>query len=124
MSALPKIVTINEEGPREGFQFEKGPIATKDKIALIDALSKTGLKHIQIASFVSPKRVPGMADADEIARGITPQPGVEYTGIWFNEMGLDRARAAAVLTITGKNRAYASQEIGRASCRERGCKYV
>src|SRR3546814_18653277 len=49
-----------------------------------------------------------MADADEIARGITPQPGVEYTGIWFNEMGLDRARAAEVLTITGKIRAYAS----------------
>src|SRR3546814_16316181 len=88
MSALPKIVTINEEGPREGFQFEKGPISTKDKIALIDALSKTGLKHIQIASFVTPQRVPGLADADERARGIPPQ------------------------------------QLGQASCRERGGPYV
>ena len=62
---LPKRVHINEEGPREGFQFEKQPIATDRKIALIDALAGTGLKHIQIVSFVSPKAVPGMADAEQ-----------------------------------------------------------
>ena len=50
---LPKKVIISEEGPREGFQIEKGPIATSDKIALIDALSHCGFGLIQAASFVS-----------------------------------------------------------------------
>jgi len=91
MSDLPKRVDISEEGPREGFQFEKGPIATAKKIALIDALSQTGLKHIQIVSFVNPKNVPGMADADEVVAGITPRPDVAYTSLWLNEKGFERA---------------------------------
>jgi len=91
MSDLPKRVEISEEGPREGFQFEKGPIATERKIALIDALSGTGLKQIQIVSFVNPKNVPGMADADAVVEGITPQPGVAYTALWLNEKGFARA---------------------------------
>src|SRR6185437_7618556 len=91
MSDLPKRVDISEEGPREGFQFEKGPIATAKKIALIDALLQTGLKHIQIVSFVNPKNVPGMADADEVVAGITPRPGVAYTSLWLNEKGFERA---------------------------------
>ena len=53
MSDLPKRVEIHEEGPREGFQIEPGPISTADKIALIEALSLTGLAHVQIASFVT-----------------------------------------------------------------------
>ena len=91
MSDLPKRVDISEEGPREGFQFEKGAIATARKIALIDALSQTGLKHIQIVSFVNPKNVPGMADADEVVAGITPRPSVAYTALWLNEKGFERA---------------------------------
>ena len=74
MSDLPASVRISEEGPREGFQIEKGPIATARKIELIDALSATGLDHIQIVSFVNPKNVPGMADAEEVVEGITPRP--------------------------------------------------
>ena len=69
MSDLPASVHINEEGPREGFQIEKGPIPTARKIALIDALARTGLDHIQIVSFVNPKAVPGMADAEDVVRG-------------------------------------------------------
>ena len=76
MSDLPAAVHITEEGPREGFQIEKGPIATANKIALIDALSQTGIDRIQIVSFVNPKNVPGMADAEDVVRGITPRPGV------------------------------------------------
>src|SRR6202167_5101073 len=91
MSDLPASVHISEEGPREGFQFEKGFIATARKIALIDALSQTGLDHIQIVSFVNPKLVPGMADADEVAEGIMPRPGVAYTALWLNEKGFERA---------------------------------
>ena len=78
MSDLPSAITIREVGPREGFQFEKGEIATDRKIELVDALSGTGLKHIQVTSFVSPKWVPQMADADEITERFWKAPGVEY----------------------------------------------
>ncbi|HKA80824.1 MAG TPA: hydroxymethylglutaryl-CoA lyase [Xanthobacteraceae bacterium] len=99
--SLPKRVQIYEEGPREGFQIEKGPIATARKIELIDALSKTGLRHIQIVSFVDPRRVPGMADAEEVVRGITPAAGVTYTGLWLNDRGFERAVATGRLDIKG-----------------------
>ncbi len=101
MNDLPKKVHINEEGPREGFQFEKGPIPTARKVELIDALSKTGVKHIQIVSFVSPKAVPTMADAEDVVRGLTLEPGVAYTGLWFNDQGLDRAIGTGRLEIKG-----------------------
>ena len=91
MNDLPKSIRINEEGPREGFQFEKGPIATARKIELIDALSHTGLKQIQVVSFVPPQNVPGMADASEVVAGFTPNPDVDYVALWLNERGLQRA---------------------------------
>ena len=91
MNDLPKRIRINEEGPREGFQFEKGPIATARKIELIDALSHTGLKQIQVVSFVPPQNVPGMADASEVVAGFTPNPDVDYVALWLNERGLQRA---------------------------------
>ena len=91
MSDLPASIRISEEGPREGFQFEKDVIATERKIALIDALSQTGLDHMQIVSFVNPRLVPGMADADEVVERITPRPGVAYTALWLNEKGFERA---------------------------------
>ena len=87
MSDFPKFVQINEEGPREGFQFEKGPISTERKIELIDALSETGLKHIQVRSFVDPKCVPGWADADEVVQRFKRKPGVDYTALWLNRRG-------------------------------------
>jgi hydroxymethylglutaryl-CoA lyase len=93
MSDLPKSAQINEEGPREGFQIEPGPIPTERKIALIDALSRTGLNHIQVASFVNPKRVPGWADADAVVEGFRPNAAVKYTALWLNEKGLERALA-------------------------------
>lgn len=96
MSDLPKSVSIKEEGPREGFQFEKGPIPTARKIELIDSLSGTGLKEIQVVSFVPGKNVPGMADADEVVAGMRRAPGVSYTGMWLNEKGLQRALASGV----------------------------
>jgi hydroxymethylglutaryl-CoA lyase len=102
MADLPKSVHIQEEGPREGFQIERGPISTAQKIELIDALSATGVAHMQVMSFVSPKRVPGMADAEAVVQGITLRPGVVYEGLWLNEQGLDRAQAAGRLTLQGK----------------------
>jgi hydroxymethylglutaryl-CoA lyase len=98
---LPKRVHIYEEGPREGFQIEKGPIATARKIELIDALSRTGLTDIQVVSFVNPRRVPGMADAEEVVQGMHREPGVAYTGLWLNEHGFERAVATGRLDIIG-----------------------
>ena len=102
MSDLPQSVEIHEEGPREGFQIEPGPIATADKIKLIEALAETGLKHIQACSFVNPRLVPGWADAEEVVAGFNAKPGVEYTALWFNGRGLERALAFSdKLTNTG-----------------------
>jgi len=111
MADFPKSVTLHEEGPREGFQIEPGPIPTGRKIEFIEALAETGLRHIQIASFVNPKKVPGMADADDVVRGFRPKPGVAYTGLWLNEKGLERARASGKLTLEGKISIYASEKF-------------
>lgn len=113
MTDLPKRVFIKEEGPREGFQIEPGPIPTASKIALIDRLSETGLDHIQIVSFVNPKRVPGMADAEQVVAGIQMKPGVQYTGLWLNEQGLERAVATKRLHLDGKLTLYASNAFLR-----------
>ena len=101
MNDLPHEIHIKEEGPREGFQFEKGPIPTARKIELIDALSRTGVKHMQVVSFMSAKAVPGMADAEAVVSGLTLQPGVAYTGLWFNDLGLERAIGTGRLEIKG-----------------------
>jgi hydroxymethylglutaryl-CoA lyase len=101
MSDLPKKVRINEEGPREGFQYEKGPITTARKIELVDRLSETGLQQIQVVSFVNPERVPGMADADQVVAGFRKKPGVRYTALWLNDAGLRRALAAEKIDVRG-----------------------
>jgi hydroxymethylglutaryl-CoA lyase len=109
MNDLPKSIQINEEGPREGFQFENAQIATQRKIDLVNALSETGLKQIQVCSFVPPKNVPGMADADDIIRGFKPTQGVRYTALWLNEKGLQRALAAGKLEVRGSIALTASE---------------
>ncbi|MGZ0186691.1 MAG: hydroxymethylglutaryl-CoA lyase [Alphaproteobacteria bacterium] len=91
MSDMPTRIDIQEEGPREGFQIEPGPISTARKIELIDALTETGLKKIQVASFVNPKRVPGWADANEVVQGFKRKAGVAHHVLWLNEKGLRRA---------------------------------
>ena len=119
MSDLPRFVHIREEGPREGFQIEPGPIATADKIALVDALSGCGVRHIQVASFVSPKAVPGWADAEQVVAGFAPKPGVDYTALWFNEQGAQRAKAFAdrlhleAAIITSASETFSRKNLNR-----------
>ena len=114
MSDLPRRVDIHEEGPREGFQIEPGPITAERKIALIDSLSATGLKRIQIASYVNPKRVPGWADAEAVVQGYHPRDGVRYTALWLNEQGLERAIAqSARLVLRGTISLCASEPFMR-----------
>ncbi|MBX9402670.1 hydroxymethylglutaryl-CoA lyase [Lysobacter sp. BMK333-48F3] len=95
----PSAVRIVEVGPRDGLQNEKSPIATADKIALIDRLSATGLRSIEATSFVSPKWVPQLADAAEVFTGIARRPGVRYPVLVPNEQGYERARAVGVEEI-------------------------
>lgn len=109
MSSLPRKIDIQEEGPREGFQFEKGPIPTARKIALIDALSDTGLREIQVGSYVNPKRVPGWADVEAVVAGIRRKPDVRYTVLWLNEKGLERALAAEGVFLKGSITTAASE---------------
>ena len=87
-------VEIFEVGPRDGLQNEKRAIATADKIALVDCLSAAGFRRIEVASFVSPKWVPQMADSAEVLAGITRAPGVSYAALTPNMKGLERAVAA------------------------------
>src|SRR5262249_61504195 len=68
MTDLPKQIEIHEEGPREGFQIEPGPIGSADKVRLIEGLARTGLRDIQVCSFVNQRLVPGWADAEDVGR--------------------------------------------------------
>ncbi|HQX09655.1 MAG TPA: hydroxymethylglutaryl-CoA lyase [Thermoflexales bacterium] len=91
---FPARVTLIEVGPRDGWQAESILISTPDKIALIDGLSASGLRAIQVTSFVSPARVPQMADAEAVCAGIARRPGVEYSGLALNLRGVERAAGA------------------------------
>jgi hydroxymethylglutaryl-CoA lyase len=114
MTDLPNHVEIHEEGPREGFQIEPGPIPSANKIRLIEALSDTGLRHIQACSFVNTRLVPGWADAEAVVEGFKPRKGVEYTGLFFNGNGLDRALAfKGKLTVNGSISLTASEGFTR-----------
>jgi isopropylmalate/homocitrate/citramalate synthase len=107
---LPTHIQITEEGPREGFQIEPGPIATDDKVRLINALSETGLQSIQVCSFVSERLVPGWANADDVVAALAKRANVDYTALWFNARGMHRALAHQdTLTLTGCIHTVASE---------------
>jgi hydroxymethylglutaryl-CoA lyase len=89
-------ITIVEVGPRDGLQNEGAVVSTADKITFVDRLSAAGLPVIEVSAFVSPKRVPQMADAAEVFAGISRRPGIRYTALVPNLAGLDRALAAGV----------------------------
>jgi hydroxymethylglutaryl-CoA lyase len=97
---LPKKVTLYEVGPREGFQIEDGPIATHQKIGLVNELNHTGIQSIEVTSFVSPKWVPKMADAEEVLNTIERKSHVAYRAVYLNINGLQRAMQNNV-TIDG-----------------------
>jgi hydroxymethylglutaryl-CoA lyase len=99
LDRFPSHVTIYEVGPRDGLQNEARPIATPDKIAMIDALSATGLERIEITSFVNPKWIPQLADATEVARGIKRKDGVVYSCLVPNRKGLDKALGAGMKEV-------------------------
>lgn len=91
---MRETVEIFEMAPRDGLQNEKRLIPTVEKIALVDLLSRAGFRRIEVASFVSPKWVPQMADSAEVLAGITRAPGVRYAALTPNLKGYEGARAA------------------------------
>lgn len=91
---LPRRVRLVEVGARDGLQNEPVIIQSLDKIALINRLSASGLSTIEASSFVSPQRVPQMADASDILAGINRRPGVNYPVLVPNRQGLEAALSA------------------------------
>ena len=87
---------VQEVAVRDGFQIEKAFVPTAEKIALVDALSRTGLAKIEVTSFVSPKAVPNLRDAEEVMRGIRRTPGVVYSALVPNAKGAERALSCDV----------------------------
>jgi hydroxymethylglutaryl-CoA lyase len=93
---LPKSVTIVEVGPRDGLQNEANFVPTEQKIELINRLSETGLKRIEITSFVHPKAIPQLQDSEEVVKRIHRKPGIIYSTLVPNEKGLEKALASGV----------------------------
>jgi hydroxymethylglutaryl-CoA lyase len=91
VSGYPRHVKLVEVGPRDGLQNEPSPIETRAKVDLINRLSRTGLRTIEATSFVSPKWVPQLADAEEVFKQITRREGVVYPVLVPNMSGLERA---------------------------------
>jgi hydroxymethylglutaryl-CoA lyase len=98
MTDLPTSVSVREVGPRDGLQNEE-PVATDAKVALIDALSRTGVGRIEAVSFVHPKAIPQMADADAVWSQIDRAVGVRYSALVPNLRGAERALAAGLTEI-------------------------
>lgn len=97
---LPSKVSIIEVGPRDGLQNEKNLISTEDKVMLIDKLSETGLKSIEITSFVHPKWTPQLADAMEVSNKIKRLDGINYMALVPNLKGVEKAIKAKLNEVS------------------------
>ena len=117
---LPRQVTVVEVGPRDGLQNEAQPVPTELKVAFIERLADAGFPVIEVTSFVSPKAVPQLADAEEVMRRIARRPGTRYLALVPNERGLERALAAgcdAIALFTAASEAFSQANV-RASIEE------
>ena len=97
--ALPARVRIVEVGPRDGLQNEAAVVPAAVKIELIERLAAAGLPAVEATSFVSPRWIPQLADAEEVLRGVTRRPGTSYPVLVPNLQGLERALAAGAEEI-------------------------
>src|SRR3954462_5103245 len=93
MTDWPARVEIREVGPRDGLQNE-APVPVDDRVRLIDALARTGLRRIEAAAFVSAEAIPPMAGSDEVMGRIDRVDGVVYSALVPNAKGAERAIAA------------------------------
>jgi hydroxymethylglutaryl-CoA lyase len=112
----PSRVQLVEVGPRDGLQNEAACIPTAEKIAFINRLADAGHSVIEVSAFVSPRRVPQMADAADVFAGITRRPGVRYTALVPNLMGLERALHAGadeVAVFPSATEAFSKANLNR-----------
>jgi hydroxymethylglutaryl-CoA lyase len=86
-------IEIVEVSPRDGLQSEQEFVSTSDKLALIERAIDAGIRRIEVTSFVNPRRVPQMADAEELVKLLPENENVRYTGLVLNYLGFERARA-------------------------------
>ena len=89
----PASIEFVEVGPRDGLQNETGMVATADKLLLIEKAIEAGVRRLEVASFANPKRVPQMADAEEVCAGLPLRDDVTYIGLVMNGRGAERAIA-------------------------------
>lgn len=94
-------VEVLEVAPRDGLQNEKIAISTQDKLALIDRAIAAGVRRIEVTSFVNPRAVPQMADADAVAAGLPVRDDVTYIGLVMNRRGAERALATGRIDQLG-----------------------
>ncbi len=99
MMPLPNRVLLCEVGPRDGFQYEEKFIPTDLKVEIIRGLAESGLPRIQVTSFVHPKWVPQMSDAEDVVAALPEMPGVRYSGLALNRKGVERAREAGLRAV-------------------------
>ena len=99
MSAGNDAVRVMEVGPRDGLQNEKALLPPAVKIELVERLGACGLPAIEVTSFVSPRWIPQLADADQVLGAICRRPGVDYPVLVPNLQGYERARAAGADSI-------------------------
>jgi isopropylmalate/homocitrate/citramalate synthase len=112
---LPGRVRIVEVGPRDGLQNEPNIVPTHVKARYVEMLAASGLTNIEVSSFVNPKRVPQLADADELFGQLTPRENVSYSALVPNRRGLERALAAGVREIalfTAASETFVHRNIG------------
>ena len=98
---MSRAITFLEVGPRDGLQNEKALVATADKLELIRRSIDAGARRIEVTSFVNPKRVPQMADAEDVCAGLPKVDGVSYIGLVLNAKGAERAIATGALHELG-----------------------
>jgi hydroxymethylglutaryl-CoA lyase len=112
---LPTRVSVYEVGPRDGLQAEQTVVPVQVKLGLIDRLGAAGLGIIEATSFVSPRWVPQLADADELMAGLQRRPGVRYPVLVPNQRGFQRAMAASadeVAIFVSATESFAQQNLG------------
>ena len=95
------VIEFVEVGPRDGLQNEKTLIATADKLALINRAIDAGARRLEVTSFVNPKKVPQMADADRVCAGLPERDDVTYIGLVMNARGAERAIATGKINQLG-----------------------
>ncbi|MSQ84207.1 MAG: hydroxymethylglutaryl-CoA lyase [Myxococcales bacterium] len=99
MNSMPQLVEIVEVGPRDGLQNERVRIATATKVHFVKALAEAGLRRIEVSSFVHPKAIPQLADAEQVFAGLTELGQCRLSALVPNEKGLERALVAHVSEI-------------------------